>query len=87
MIVLETERLTLLNGQFVLRELLHQGRCKVCQLQHALHVTGAEAERIANLRGSFALLCQRTETCDLLGGMHGSTLLVLSNGGKGSNVV
>ncbi|EIR41487.1 hypothetical protein YPPY11_4877, partial [Yersinia pestis PY-11] len=25
-IVLETERLTLLNGQFVLRELLHQGR-------------------------------------------------------------
>jgi hypothetical protein len=61
-IVLETERLTLLNGQFVLRELLHQGRGEICQLQHALHVTGAEAERVANLRGGFALLCQRTET-------------------------
>ena len=42
---------------------------------------------VADLRGGFALLCQRTETCDLLGGMHGGALLVLSDGGKGSNVV
>ena len=86
-IVLETERLTLLNGQFVLRELIHQGRGEVCQLQHALHVAGAEAEGVANLRGSFALPCQRTETCDLLGGMHGGALLVLGNRGEGRNVV
>jgi hypothetical protein len=50
-------------------------------------VTGAEAERVANLRGGFALPCQRTETCNLLGGMHGGALLVLGDGGKGGNVV
>lgn len=50
-------------------------------------MAGAEAEGVANLCGSFALLCQRTETCDLLGGVHGGALLVLGDGGKGCNVI
>ncbi len=87
MIVIKTERLTLLHGEFILRQLLHQGRREIRQLQHALHVAGAEAERIANLRGGFALLCQRAESGDLFGGVHGGPLFVFGNGRERGNVV
>lgn len=44
------------SRQAVLREIFHQERGKICQLQHALDVSGTEAEGIANLLGCFALL-------------------------------
>ena len=54
-VTFQTERLTLLHVEFVLCQQGNQFRGEVCQLQHALNVTGTVAQLVPDLRRGFPL--------------------------------